>query len=100
MVLPEGTPEEVSNKILEGLEDLPVTVEPVPTCDSGLSATYDEASKTVKSGSDVSFDETLAVAPNAPDGGVLECEVDFKLNGETESGFQQSVAIKIGRAHV
>jgi uncharacterized repeat protein (TIGR01451 family) len=94
-VLPEGSPEEVSKKILEGLENLPVTVTPQPSCDPGLSATYDAASKTVTSGSDVTFEETLSVAPNAPDGGVLTCNVDFLLNGTSESGFQQSVAITV-----
>jgi uncharacterized repeat protein (TIGR01451 family) len=94
-VLPEGSPEEVSKKILEGLENLPVTVTPQPSCDSGLSATYDAASKTVTSGSDVTFEETLSVASNAPDGGVLTCNVDFLLNGTSQTGFQQSVAITV-----
>lgn len=95
LVMPSAAPEEVSEKILEGLSNLPVTVTPQPTCDSGLSATYDAASKTVTSGSDVSFEETLSVAPNAPDGGVLTCEVDFLLNGTSTTGFQQSVAIEV-----
>jgi uncharacterized repeat protein (TIGR01451 family) len=94
-VLPEGSPEEVSKKILEGLENLPVTVTPQPSCDAGLSATYDAASKTVTSGEDAIFAETLTVAPNAPDGGVLHCKVDFLLNGNSEEGFQQSVAITV-----
>jgi uncharacterized repeat protein (TIGR01451 family) len=94
-VMPEGSPEEVSKKILEGLENLPVTVTPQPSCDPGLSATYDAASKTVKSGSDVTFEETLSVASNAPDGDVLHCNVDFLLNGMSEEGFQQSVAITV-----
>ena len=85
-VMPSATPGEVSAKILEGLENLPVTVTPEPKCDSGLSATYDAPSKTVTSGSDVSFEETLTVAPNAPDGGVLHCEVDFLLNGSSTTG--------------
>jgi uncharacterized repeat protein (TIGR01451 family) len=94
-VMPEGSPEEVSKKILDGLENLPVTVTPQPTCDPGLSATYDAASKTVKSGSDATFEETLSVASNAPDGDVLHCKVDFLLNGMSEEGFQQSVAITV-----
>jgi uncharacterized repeat protein (TIGR01451 family) len=94
-VLPEATPEEVSERILEGLKNLPVTVTPSPTCDSGLSASYDAASKTVTSGEDVSFEETLSVAPSAPDGGILHCTVDFLLNGSSVSGFQQSVAVTV-----
>jgi len=95
LVLPSATPDEVSERILEGLGNLPVTVEPSPNCDPGLTASYDEPSKTVTSGSDVTFEETLSVAPNAPDGGVLSCEVDFLLNGLSTSGFQQEVAITV-----
>jgi uncharacterized repeat protein (TIGR01451 family) len=94
-VLPEAAPSEVSTKILEGLTNLPVTVTPSPSCDPGLSATYDAASKTVTSGSDVTFEETLAVDPKAPDGGVLHCKVDFLLNGTSTEGFQQSVEITV-----
>jgi hypothetical protein len=64
----------------------------VPTCDAGLSATYDAASKTVVSGSDATFQETLTLAPNAPLG-TLHCDVDFLLNGNHQDGFQQSVNI-------
>ncbi len=94
-VLPEAAPSEVSTKILEGLSNLPVTVTPSPSCDSGLSANYDAASKTVTSGDDATFEETLSVASNAPDGGVLHCTVDFLLNGESQEGFQQAVAITV-----
>jgi uncharacterized repeat protein (TIGR01451 family) len=94
-VLPSATPEEVSERILEGLANLPVTVTPSPTCDPGLTASYDAPSKTVTSGETVTFEETLAVASNAPDGDVLHCNVDFLLNGTSEEGFQQSVAITV-----
>jgi uncharacterized repeat protein (TIGR01451 family) len=94
-VLPSATPEEVSERILEGLSNLPVTVTPSPACDAGLTASYDAPSKTVTSGETVTFEETLTVAPNAPDGGVLHCSVDFQLNGTSVEGFQQSVAIKV-----
>lgn len=94
-VLPDALPSEVSNAILSGLEDLPVTVTPVPTCDSGLTASYDAASKTVTSGTDATFDETLTVAPDAPDGGVLHCTIDFLLNGISTPDFQQTVDITV-----
>ena len=94
-VLPGANPADVSTAILAGLHNLPVTVTPVPTCDSGLSATYDAPSKTVTSGSDVTFQETLTVAPNAPQGGVLHCSVDFLLNGNSVTGFQQTVNINV-----
>jgi uncharacterized repeat protein (TIGR01451 family) len=94
-VLPDAPPNDVASAILSGLANLPVTVTPVPTCDSGLTATYDAASKTATSGTDVTFAETLSVAPNAPDGGVLHCTVDFLLNGISTPGFQQTVNITV-----
>lgn len=94
-VLPSATPSQVSTEILSGLRNLPVTVTPSPTCDTGLSASYDALSKTVTSGDDVTFDETLSVASDAPDGGVLHCSVDFLLNGISTPGFQQSVEITV-----
>jgi len=94
-VLPEATPEEVSTKILEGLKNLPVTVTPTPMCDTGLTASYDAPSKTVTSGEEVTFEETLSVASNAPDGDVLNCTVDFLLNENSVEGFQQKVAITV-----
>src|SRR5215813_7535643 len=65
VVLPSASPDQVAQAILTGLKNLPVTVTPKPTCDSGLTATYDAASKTVTSGTDAIFKETLTVAPNA-----------------------------------
>lgn len=90
-VLPAAPPDQVANAILSGLKNLPVEVTPVPTCDAGLTATYDAASKTVTSGTDATFTETLTVAPNAV--GVLNCTVDFTLNGNHVDGFQQTVTI-------
>lgn len=94
-VLPAATPDQVASAILAGLSNLPVTVTPSPTCDSGLSATYDAPSKTVTSGTDATFDETLSVASNAPDGGVLHCSIDFLLNGVSTPGFQETVDITV-----
>jgi hypothetical protein len=93
-VLPGASPGDVSNAILSGLQNLNVTVTPVPTCDTGLSATYDAASKTVVSGSDAVFQETLTVAGNAPET-TLHCNVDFLLNGNHQDGFQQAVTIDV-----
>lgn len=90
-VLPSAAPDQVANAILTGLTNLPVEVTPVPTCDSGLTATYDAPSKTVTSGTDATFGETLTVAPGAV--GVLNCTVDFLLNGNHVDGFQQTVTI-------
>jgi hypothetical protein len=90
-VLPAASPDQVAAAILTGLKNLPVVVKPAPACDSGLTATYDAASKTVTSGTDATFSETLSVAPTAV--GVLKCTVDFLLNGKHLDGFQQTVTI-------
>src|SRR4051812_41494354 len=63
-----GSADDVANEILAGLHNLPVTVAPAPTCDTGLTATYNAPSKSATSGDDVPFTETLTVAPDAPDG--------------------------------
>lgn len=92
-------PSQVSNAILTGLHNLPVTVAPSPTCDAGLTATYDAASKTVTSGDDATFTETLTVDPSAPGGTTLHCTVDFLQNGQLASAaFQQTVAITVNGA--
>lgn len=90
---------QVSDAILAGLHNLPVTVAPSPTCDPGLTATYDAASKSVTSGDDVTFTETLTVDPSNPGGTTLHCTVDFLQNGQLASAaFQQSVAITVNGA--
>lgn len=94
-VLPSAPPNQVSEEILAGLKNLPVTITPEAVCETGLSATYDASSKTVTSGEDVHFTETLSVASNAPDGDTLHCKVNFLLNGVSEEGFQESVAINV-----
>ena len=79
--MPAADPDEVADAILAGLGNLSVTVTPVATCDSGLTATFDAPSKSGTSGGTFTFQETLSVAANAPDGGTLRCAVDFQLNG-------------------
>lgn len=95
VVMPAATPDQVSAAILAGLSNLPVTVTPSATCDPGLTATYDSASQTVTSGTDATFQETLSVAANAPDGDVLHCTVDFLLNGMKTDGFEETVALTV-----
>lgn len=90
---------DVSNAIIAGLQNLPVTVAPTPTCDSGLTATYDAASKTATSGDDVPFTETLTVDPSNPGGTTLHCSVDFLQNGlSVGPEFVQSVSITVNGA--
>jgi hypothetical protein len=84
---------QVSAKILEGLQNLPIEVKPSVACDPGLSATFDAASKTVTSGQDATFTETITLAADAP-AGHLDCTVDFLLNGKPAGeAFVQTVTV-------
>jgi len=99
IVIPAATANDVSTAILQGLQNLPVTVKPSPTCDPGLTATYDAASKTITSGGDVTFNETLTVDPANPGGSTLHCHVDFLLNNLSGgAAFHQEVAITVNGA--
>jgi hypothetical protein len=85
-------PADVSTAILSGLHNLPVTVTPqVGTCNSDLSVSLTPASRTVTSGDDATFTETVAVASGATPGSTLNCEVDFLLNGQHQDGFTETI---------
>lgn len=87
---------DVSDAILEGLQNLDVTVAGAPSCDPGLSIALSPASQTVQSGTDAVFDETITVAPDAPQGATLECTVPFTLNGAAAGPeFTQTVSIDV-----
>ena len=87
---------DVSDAILAGLQNLDVTVAGSPTCDPGLSITLSPATRTVQSGTDAVFDETITVAPDAPQGATLHCTVPFTLNGaDAGPAFTQTVSIDV-----
>jgi von Willebrand factor type A domain len=87
---------DVSDAILEGLQNLDVTVAGSATCDTGLSVSLSPTSQTVQSGTDAIFDETITVAADAQQGATLECSVPFTLNGAAAGPeFTQSVKIKV-----
>ena len=76
-------PGDVSDAILAGLTSLPVTVTPVATCQAGLTATFDAVSRTVTSGTTVTFVETLTLGTGVSSDAQLTCTVDFLLNGQS-----------------
>jgi len=90
-------PDTVTTAILSGLKNLDVTVKPVVgPCDAGLAVTFDAASKTQPSGTDVPFTETIKVAADAPQGGVLKCTVDFQVNGMAgDAAFVQQITVRV-----
>lgn len=96
IVLPSATPDQVSNAILTGLENQPVTVTwALSACSPGLSVALTPASKTVTSGQDATFSETISVAANASFGTALTCQVDFLLNGNPTAGFTEAITINV-----
>ena len=93
-------PDDVSNAILTGLQNLPVTVSHTETCDPDLTASLSPtSSETVVSGSDVTYDETLSVAATNPGGVTLHCTVQFFLNGVSGGDdFKQTVNVTVNGA--
>ena len=87
--------EDIAAAILEGLGALPVSVDPVPACDAGLSVSFAPPGQVVTSGEDAVFTETITAAPDAPQGDTLTCTVDFLVNGELLDGFTQEIEIDI-----
>lgn len=73
---------DVGQAILNGIMAIPVTVTPVVSCDAGLSISFDPASRTVPSGSDAHFTETIQVAGDAI-AGTRTCTVDFQVDGKS-----------------
>lgn len=87
----------LSQAILEGLTNLPVTVTAETACDPGLSVSFSPSlPRTVQSGSDLVLEETISVAPDARQGSTLTCTTRFKLNGaDAGDEFVQRVAIGV-----
>ena len=95
-LLPSATPDQVSNAILSGLTNLPVTVSFSVTCDAGLSAALTPSSQTVTSGDAPTFQETISVDPGATQGATLTCTVRFLLDGnDAGSDFTESISIHV-----
>jgi hypothetical protein len=91
---------QVTNAILAGLHNLPAQVTPSPTCDPGLSMLFDglpasDAVKTVTSGDDVKYAETINIGSDVVAGATLHCDVKFLVNGNLDPNFTQPITIRI-----
>jgi|GEM_PF-1256118 len=94
--LTNADPDEVSDVILSQLQNLPAEVTHETECDPGVTATLTPASTTVTSGGTVTFDETISLAANAPQGETVSCTVSFKVNGEVPGpDFVQTIDIDV-----
>jgi hypothetical protein len=92
-----ASPGDVSNVILAGLHNLPVTVTPQASpCDPDLTVSWSPTSETVTSGTDATFTETIAVSSSATPGSTLTCTVEFLLNGQDAgSDFTETITVNV-----
>ncbi|HWJ09273.1 MAG TPA: HYR domain-containing protein [Nocardioides sp.] len=95
--LTNADPGQVSDVILSQLQNLPAEVTHEVTCDAGVSATLTPTSPTtVTSGGTVTFDETITLTGDAPQGQTVSCTVSFEVNGEVPGPeFVQTVDIDV-----
>ena len=86
---------QVSDAILNGLSNLPVTVTPSVSCDAGVSASLSPASQTDVSGTTFTFSETYGVNAGTL-AGTYVCTVKFLLN-DLDGGpaFQETITINV-----
>ncbi|MGW6502385.1 choice-of-anchor P family protein [Nonomuraea angiospora] len=92
-------PSEVSDTILAALRNLPVTVtHQTRECDPNLSVSLTPDSRTVTSGDDATFTETVSVGAGAVPGSTITCKVDFLLNGVLSPGFTETITEHVPKA--
>jgi uncharacterized repeat protein (TIGR01451 family) len=86
---------QVSDAILNGLSNLPVTVIPSVSCDAGVSASLSPASQSDVSGTTFTFSETYGVDAGTL-AGTYVCTVKFLLN-DLDGGpaFQETITINV-----
>lgn len=84
---------EVADAILAGIQAIEVTVTPSVDCDDPLSLSPSPASRTVTSGDDAAFSETVDVDGGAA-GGTYHCEVDFLIDGASR-GYVQTLTVHV-----
>lgn len=94
--LTNADPGEVSDVILSQLQNLPAEVTHEVACDPGVTVSLSPASRSVTSGETTTFDETITLADDAPQGQTVSCTVSFKINGEVPGpAFLQTVDIAV-----
>lgn len=81
---------QVAQAILNGIQAVEVTVTPTITaCDPQLAVGFAPASRTVPSGQDADFTETISVNPGTP-AGTYHCTVDFLVDGASRGFVEQN----------
>lgn len=89
-------PSQVASTILAELQNLPATVTHSVSCETGVSVSLTPASQTVTSGGTVTFDETITLDADAPQGDTVSCQVSFLVNGQVPGPeFVQTVDVEV-----
>jgi hypothetical protein len=88
---------DIVDAIIEALGEVELEVTPsVGTCDSSLAVSFDQPSKTVVSGEDALFVETIDVSLAAPQGTTVQCTVNWLVDGVLPGPeFVQQISITI-----
>ncbi len=95
-VFTSSGPDDVAATILSELHNLPAVVSHDTTCDPGVSLSFDQPTKTITSGESTTFDETITLAGDAPQGQTVACTTNFLVNGELPGPeFVQTVDIAV-----
>ncbi|MFI5561625.1 VWA domain-containing protein [Amycolatopsis japonica] len=98
VLTPDTDAGRISEAIIAGIGDLPVSVQPVSFCDPGLTMTFDPAGpQSVPGGTTARFVETATVSQTAAVGSFLRCRVEFRLNGEStvRPGYTENVTVRV-----
>ncbi|WP_051549325.1 HYR domain-containing protein [Nocardioides sp. URHA0032] len=94
--LAAADPDQVAATILSALRNLPAVVTHDTTCDPGVSLSFDQPARTVTSGDTTTFDETITLAGDAPQGQTVTCTTSFLVNGGLPGPeFVQTVEIAV-----
>jgi uncharacterized repeat protein (TIGR01451 family) len=87
--------DEVSDAILDGLSNLPVTVTHTVSCAPGVTASLTPATQTAVSGTTFTFSETYGVNAGTL-AGTYGCTVQFLLNGMSGGpAFRETITITV-----
>ncbi|MEH0573809.1 HYR domain-containing protein [Streptomyces sp. B21-108] len=87
---------DVSNAIVQGLTNLPVTVgHRLVECDRSLSVSLSPPSVQLTSGQTASFSEQITVSPDAPQGSTLSCTVQFTLGPAADPAYREQIRITV-----
>jgi len=98
VLLPGATPAQITNSIIAGLTNLPVTVSMVSDClattGGAITTTFVPASLTITSGGTATFTETIHVSLGAVQGQTYVCNDRALLNGTPMADAEGNVILE------